>query len=179
MELGSRRQHRRILNSLPSTDTTNRQLHRRTNSSEQNLRTIWTPAPQQRIKGHIETGRKGMLSPKPPLLVWWCTIKRNFNKLMNKSINRQTNKWTFYPRSRGLYPPQAPHSLGPASEWGDSPKCLDVNTNRAYLMEKLRTSGNKDFIPLQQNHSPQDPAQRATVSKGLRPHVKEIHLLIL
>lgn len=46
-------------------------------------------------------------------------------------------------------------------------------------MEKLRTSGNKDFIPLQQNHSPQDPAQRATVSKELRPYVKEIHLLTL
>lgn len=80
---------------------------------------------------------------------------------------------------RGLYPLQAPQSLGPRSERRESPKCLDLKTNRAYLMEKLRTSGNKDFIPLQQNHSPQDPAQRATVSKELRPYVKEIHLLTL
>ena len=80
---------------------------------------------------------------------------------------------------RGLYPLQAPQSLGPRSERRDSPKCLDLKTNRAYLTEKLRTSGNKEFLPLQQNHSPQDPAQRATVSKELRPYVKEIHLLTL
>lgn len=76
------------------------------------------------------------------------------------------NEWTFSPRCKGFIPSRHHNPWVPDPEKESHPNVWIWKPTGLYLMEKLRTSGNRT-VPLQQNHSPQDQRKEQQFLKSL------------